>query len=72
MIESRYYNVRGTRFEARFFRKGEVFPDTELIVPRQGVWARPESFGWSGAFFAGTSWQSVQMQVDVVYFPDQQ
>lgn len=72
MVESRFYNVRGTRFEARFLRKGELFPDTEAIVPRQGVWARPESAGWDGAFFVGTSWQFVQMNVDVVYFPDQQ
>lgn len=67
MIQSRFYNVSGKRWEARFFRKGELFPDTSLSAPRQGVWAREAPFGWEAALFVGHSWGKVDMTPDVLY-----
>jgi hypothetical protein len=68
VLESRFYNVKGVRFEARFFRKGDTFPDrADLMVPRQGVWARPRPFGWDRSFFVGESWRYVDMDTDVIH-----
>lgn len=69
MIQSRYYNVNGHRWEARFFRKGQPLPDSDAVVPRQGVWAKPVSSGWDDARFIGESWRYVQMQPDLLQFP---
>lgn len=70
MISSRYYNVNGEKWEARFFRKGDHFPDTlDRIVPKQGVWARPVDFGWDHSVFVGHSWKHVNMDVDLLHFP---
>jgi len=66
VVESRFYNVKGVRWEARFFLKGELFPDsTCLKVPRQGVWARPMNYGWDRSLFVGESWRFVDMDLDV-------
>jgi hypothetical protein len=70
MIQSRFYRVNGTKWEARFFHKGEMFPDTDTKVPRQGVWARAVSDGWDRACFAGNSWRSVTMDTDLSVFPE--
>ncbi|MDQ7782921.1 MAG: hypothetical protein RDU20_08590 [Desulfomonilaceae bacterium] len=71
MIQSRFYNLNGEKWEARFFRKGEFFPDTEEIAaPRQGVWARSERSGWDHSVFVGTSWRFVNMDLAVQYLPD--
>jgi hypothetical protein len=70
MITSRYYNIKGEKWEARFFRKGEMFPATdELKVLKQGVWARPAHSGWEQAVFMGESWKHVSVQMDVLYMP---
>lgn len=72
MINNRFYNVDGEKWEARFFTKGEVFPDTDgMTAPRQGVWARPMDFGWERSSFVGVSWQHAKMDVDVLYMPVQ-
>jgi len=70
VIQSRFYSVNGTKWEARFFNKGEVFPESDRNVSRQGVWARPVSGEWERAIFVGSSWMSVRMTPDVLYFPD--
>ena len=71
MLQSRYYNVGGRKWEARFFRKGEFFPDTlHREVPKQGVWARPESVGWERAVFLGISWRFVTMESAVEYLSE--
>ncbi len=70
MIASRFYSVKGNKWEARFFHKGDIFPDGDVKVPRQGVWARPVDFGWEFASFVGESWRSVQMETDLLYFPE--
>jgi hypothetical protein len=70
VIQSRYYKVNGAKWEARFFHKGQSFPETGIGVPRQGVWARPVSSGWEESCFVGESWRFVQMDPDLLYFPD--
>jgi len=70
MITSRFYNVNGMRWEARFFRKGDTFPGTESTVPKQGVWARLETADWDSALFVGASWGLIQMDTDVLYLPE--
>lgn len=70
MIENRYYTVNGTKWEARFFSKGELFPETDTQVPRQGVWARPASRGWETAAYVGHAWAAVHLDPDVLYFPE--
>lgn len=70
MIQNRFYRVNGAKWEARFFRKGEVFPDTEMEAPKQGVWARQASHGWDSAYFVGASWRSVNMDLDVRFLPE--
>ncbi|MFH1114285.1 MAG: hypothetical protein V1792_10215 [Pseudomonadota bacterium] len=71
MIQNRFYNLNGEKWEARFFRKGEFFPDTGgQEVPRQGVWARSEYSGWECAVFVGTSWRFVNMDPSVQYLRD--
>lgn len=70
MIQSRYYSVNGHRWEARFFRKGEILPETGFEVPRQGVWAKPVSSGWDNARFVGSSWRFVQMEPDLLHLPE--
>ncbi|MEW6113486.1 MAG: hypothetical protein AB1664_15245 [Thermodesulfobacteriota bacterium] len=70
MVTSRYYNVNGIRWEARFFRKGDPFPDTMVSALRQGVWARPASSSWNQAVFLGPSWNAVQLDTDVLYLPE--
>jgi hypothetical protein len=62
--------VQGARWEARFFSKGETFPESDFKAARQGVWARPVSFGWEDARFVGSSWGSVQLDPDLLYFPE--
>ena len=70
MISSRFYRVNGEKWEARFFTKGEIFPETDDVkVPRQGVWARPVVSGWERSSFVGVSWQYVRMDPDVLYMP---
>ena len=69
-VHNRYYSVNGVKWEARFFHKGDSFPDAmNLQVPRQGVWARPDGRGWENAVFVGTSWQFVNMDLAVQYLP---
>jgi hypothetical protein len=71
MIQSRYYKVNGRRLEARFFRKNEVFPGTtDLLVPRQGVWARDVREAWNAARFIADSWRFVEMDLDVLFLPE--
>ncbi len=71
LIQSRFYQLYGKRWEARFFRKGEFFPDTDdLVVLKQGVWARSEEVGWERAVFVGSSWRFVNMDLAVQYLPD--
>jgi hypothetical protein len=70
VIASRYYNAKGVKWEARFFHKGDVFPDGNLHVPRQGVWARPVDYGWESAIFVGYSWQVVHMDTDLLHLPE--
>ena len=70
MIASRFYNAKGVKWEARFFHKGDIFPEGDLKVPRQGVWARPVDFGWEFATFVGESWRLVQMETDLLHFPE--
>lgn len=73
VISCRYYNVQGEKWEACFFRKGDVFPDTEEVtVPKQGVWARNMSLGWEHSCFFGESWRHVSMEAAVLYLPDRQ
>ncbi|MBI5571942.1 MAG: hypothetical protein HY914_18510 [Desulfomonile tiedjei] len=67
MIESRFYNVAGVKWEARFFRKGEEFPDTDRKAPRQGVWARPMHQGWDRSRFVADSWRFVNIDPDTLY-----
>ncbi len=69
-MTSRYYTVKGRPWEARFLRKGELFPDTETTAPRQGVWARPVPEGWDGAVFLGDSWRFVDLEPAVRYLSD--
>lgn len=69
LIHSRFYNVKGEKWEARFFQKGEPFPETGLAAPRQGVWARPVSSGWESPVFVGGTWRFVTMDPDVLYLP---
>ena len=60
--------MQGARWEARFFNKGETFPETDMSVPRQGVWARqPDSTGWERSVFVASAWRLVQMTPDVLY-----
>jgi len=70
LIQSRFYRVSGNKWEARFFTKGETFPETDLKAPRQGVWARPVSRGWADARFVGSSWGSIRLDPDLFYFPE--
>jgi hypothetical protein len=70
MVDSRFYTVKGVKWEARFFSKGATFPDTRLQASRQGVWARPVPCGWDSACFVGASWRFVRMDTDVLYFPE--
>ncbi len=70
MIESRFYNVRGVKWEARFFRKGESLPESDAIALKQGIWARPTSRPWDEAVYVGSSWRFVNMDPDVLYMPD--
>ena len=70
MIQSRFYNVNGVRLEARFFTKGELFPDMDVQVPKQGIWARPVDYGWECAAFVGSSWRFIRFDSDVLYLPD--
>jgi len=70
LIQSRFYNVNGVKWEARFFRKGETLPDTNIEAPRQGIWAKPADSGWEHAAFVGHSWASVQFDPDLLYFPE--
>ncbi|MEW6347434.1 MAG: hypothetical protein AB1646_00100 [Thermodesulfobacteriota bacterium] len=70
MIQSRFYNVNGAKWEARFFRKGETFPDSPALSSRQGVWIRPVGAGWEGWIFVAESWKYVEMEPDVAYLPD--
>lgn len=70
LIQSRFYNVRGTKWEARFFAKGETFPESDLKAPKQGVWARPITHGWYEAYFLGPSWGSVQLNPDLLRLPE--
>jgi hypothetical protein len=70
MIESRYYTINGIKWEARFFQKGNAFPDTTAVVSRQGVWARPVGSGWEQARFIGSSWKFVRLDSDVFYLPE--
>ncbi len=70
VIQSRYYNVNRHRWEARFFRKGELLPETDLEVPSQGVWAKPASSGWEDALFVGVSWRHVQLEPDLLHLPE--
>lgn len=72
MIQSRFYNVNGSRWEARFFQKGERFPDTEREVPKQGIWASPAGSGWDRPCFVGYSWRVVRLDPDVLYLPEKQ
>jgi len=70
MISTQYYTVKGEKWEARFFQKGEIFPETDKVkVPRQGVWARAVHSGWERSVFVGESWKHVSMEVDVLYMP---
>jgi hypothetical protein len=62
--------VRGAKWEARFFTKGEIFPDTDLKAPKQGVWARPITQVWDEAYFLGSSWGSVQLDPDLLHLPE--
>jgi hypothetical protein len=70
MVETRFYNVNGVKWEARFFRKAEVLPDTDFVVPKQGVWARPAGCGWDEPRFLGVSWRLVSLDADVLFLPD--
>lgn len=70
MIQCRYYNVRGVKLEACFFRKGDLFPETGDAVPRQGVWARPMGFAWEHRYYLGGSWQNVRLDPDLIYLPE--
>jgi hypothetical protein len=70
VIESRYYKVNGIRVEARFFRKGEMFPATDLSVPKQGIWLRRAHDTWDCPVFGGASWRFVNLDADVLYFPE--
>jgi hypothetical protein len=56
--------------EARFFNKGELFPDMDLQVPKQGIWARPVGYGWEYASYLGNSWRFIRLDSDVLYLPD--
>jgi hypothetical protein len=68
VIQSRFYNVQGTKWEARFFSKGETFPETDLRVSRQGIWARrTDSTGWENSVFVASSWSLIQMTPDILY-----
>ncbi len=69
MIQSRFYNVHGVRWEARFFRKGETFPGSDAESPRQGVWMKPVNSGWESRLFVAESWKYVDMEPDVRYLP---
>lgn len=70
VIACRYYNVRGVKLEACFFRKGDHFPETDAAVPRQGVWARPVESTWEHRYFLGGSWRLVQLDPDLIYLPE--
>jgi len=70
MIDSRFYNVAGAKWEGRFFQKGTLFPDTDVQVPRQGIWVRLVGGSWEQARFVGNSWRFVRMDADVLYLPD--
>lgn len=71
MIQNRFYTAGGKKWEARFFHKGDIFPDTAgREVPRQGVWARPVDVGWEESVLVGTSWRFVNMDVAVDYLSD--
>lgn len=70
LIQNRYYNVRGVKWEARFFHKGEAFPETSNTVPRQGVWARPLGVEWDRSVFVAASWRFVEFELDLIRFPE--
>ncbi len=69
MIQNRFYNLNGVRWEARFFRKGDPFPDTVTSASRQGVWMRPVCAGWDRWIFAAESWKHVELEPDVIHIP---
>ncbi len=70
MIQSRFYTVSGMKFEARFFTKGEVFPETNQVVPKQGIWGCFSDADWTEALYLGTSWRFINLDVAVNYMPD--
>lgn len=71
MIVSRFYKINGVRWEARFFGKGDLFPETARKVPRQGVWGRPNGCDWHEARFLGTSWRFVDLEPDLLFLPEE-
>ncbi len=70
MIQNRFYTIRGSKWEARFFAKGEPFPDTDMSAPRQGVWGKPIAEDWSTPRFLGHSWKNLDFDTAVRYLPD--
>jgi hypothetical protein len=70
VIQSRFYNVNGIRLEARFFNKGELYPETDTQVPKQGIWGRSSGSDWDSAVFLGGSWRFIRLDSDVLHLPD--
>jgi hypothetical protein len=70
LADSRYYNINGRKWEARFFTKGETFPETQISVPRQGVWGRPLDATWEESHFLGYAWRLVDLNPDLLFFPE--
>lgn len=70
MIESRFYDVKGVKWEARFFKKNEEFPESAGKASRQGIWGKPEGETWEDSRFIAPSWALVDMETAVKYFPE--
>jgi hypothetical protein len=62
--------MNGAKLEARFFHKGEPFPNSRLFAPKQGVWARPVPLDWDKAFFLAVSWRFVELEPAIKYLPN--
>jgi hypothetical protein len=70
LVDKRYYKINGRKWEARFFTKGETFPETRISATRQGVWGKPVSATWEEALFMGYSWRFVNLDPDLLFFPE--
>lgn len=63
----RIYKHNGQTIEAVYLNKGESFPDTIIVAPRQGVWGKTRNQEWSDAVFIGHSWRFIELDLAIKY-----